>query len=77
MILKLVLLRLLKKKIEDKTVILTNVVDPNKVIENSEKFETEKYDIDFCCRLTEVKRPLMFIEIVKEIKIIYPEIKVV
>ena len=24
-----------KKKIEDKTVVLTNVVDPNKVIENS------------------------------------------
>lgn len=65
-----------KKKIEDKTVVLTNVVDPNKVIKNSEKFETEKYDLVFCGRLTEVKRPLMFIEIVKELKNIYPEIKV-
>ena len=65
-----------KKKIEDKTVVLTNVVDPNKVIKNSEKFETEKYDLVFCGRLIEVKSPLMFIEIIKELENIYPEIKI-
>ena len=64
-----------KNKIKDKTVVLTNVVDPNKVIKNSEKFETEKYDLIFCARLTEVKRPLMFIEIVKDLKNIFPDIK--
>ena len=65
-----------KKKIKDITVVLTNIVDPNKVIENSEKFETEKYDLVFCGRLIKVIWLLMFIEIVKEIKNIYPEIKV-
>lgn len=65
-----------KNKIKDKTIVLTNVVDPNKVIKNSKEFETGKYDLIFCGRLTEVKRPLFFIDIVKELTNTIPNIKV-
>ena len=62
-------------KIKDKTVVLTNVVDPNKVIDLSNQISTDKYDLIFVGRLTDVKQPLLFIDIVKEVKKHKPNIK--
>ena len=56
------------KKIEKKTTILPNVVDSNKVIIQSKKFKSKKYDLIFLGRLIELKQPLLFIDIVKKLK---------
>jgi len=63
------------KKIKHKTVVLTNVVDPMKVVKLSNQEDTNKYDLIFVGRLVDVKQPLLFIDIVKEIKTNYPNIK--
>lgn len=51
-------------KIQNKFLVLSNVVDSKKVIENS-KEQAEKCEILFVGRLEEVKNPIEFIEIVK------------
>ncbi len=63
------------KKIAPKTIILDNVVDPKKVIKLSEEFDTVSYDLIFVGRLIDLKQPLLFIDIIKEIKKKHPNIK--
>jgi len=63
------------KKIKNKTIVLTNVVNPNKVLNLSEQSFTKKYDLIFVGRLTDVKNPLLFIDIVKDVKKEKPTIK--
>lgn len=63
------------KKIAPKTVVLDNVVDPKKVIKLSEEFSTSSYDLIFVGRLIGLKQPLLFIDIINEIKKKHPNIK--
>lgn len=64
-----------KDKIIEKTIVLDNVVDPNEIIELSNKFPTKKYDLIFVGRLIDIKRPLLFIDIVKNLKKQNPDIR--
>lgn len=55
-------------KIKQKTTILNNVVDPKEIKRLSNQYKTKKYDLIFVGRLIEIKQPLFFIDIVKELK---------
>lgn len=63
-----------RNKIKNKTVIIENVIDAKEIKKRSIEFETKKYDLIFVARLTEVKRPLFFIELIKELKKTNPNI---
>lgn len=63
------------KKIKDKTILLSNVVDKNNIINLSNEYETDKYDLLFLGRLIDLKQPLFFIEIVNDLKKDNPNIK--
>lgn len=56
------------KYIEDKTIVLDNVVDSKLVLNNSKKFKTEKYDLVFLARLTDLKQPLFYLDIINDLK---------
>ena len=64
-----------KKKIKNKYVIITNVVNKNNIIKLSEEKYNKKYDIIFIGRITEQKNPFLFINIINEIKKTYPKVK--
>ncbi len=55
--------------------VLNNVIESKEVINKSNEFITPTYDLCFFARLEEVKRPTMFIDIVKELKEEHPNIK--
>lgn len=57
-----------KDYIADRAIILRNVVDPKEITKLSKDFETKKYDLIFVARVIEVKRPLFFIDLVKDLK---------
>lgn len=63
------------RKIKNKVCVLENVVDKNKVCQLSKAFETEKYDIIFIGRLVDLKRPLMFLEIIEKLTLKNKNIK--
>lgn len=68
----------LSKYIKKKTVDLPNFVDVKNVVKAAEANNYEKsYDIAFIGRLTEVKDPLRFIELVSEIKKLKTDISAV
>ncbi|MGB3159708.1 MAG: glycosyltransferase [Carnobacterium sp.] len=57
------------KRIQDKIVVISNIIDINDVYSKSkEEIISNKYDLAFIGRLEEVKNPLKFIEIVKKAK---------
>ena len=63
------------RKCLEKFEVITNVVDSKRVLEKQDEYDTDKYDLIFLGRLTEVKRPEMVIEITKKLKENYPEIR--
>ena len=56
-----------KDNVYDKTVIINNVVDKDKIIRMSNEFNTCKYDLIFVGRLNDIKKPLLFIDIVNDL----------
>lgn len=64
-----------KNYIEKKTFVLGNVVDKDRIVELSKEYKTQKYDLTFFGRLVSLKRPLLFLEIVCELKKDNPNIK--
>ena len=64
------------KKHKDKVVVIDNVIDKKRVLDKSIEFKTEKYDLIYVGRITKIKRPELIIEITKEIKNKFPNIKV-
>lgn len=65
-----------KDKIIDKVIVLNNVIDSKSVIDKSKEFETKKYDLIFVGRLIPLKQPLLFIDIVNELKKKNSEVRV-
>lgn len=63
------------KKIASKTVIVDNVLDPKIVLEKAQEFATLQYDIVYVGRLIPLKQPLLLIDIIKDLKRSYPDIK--
>lgn len=64
--------------IKDKYLVIGNLVNIDNVIKKSrEIIEDCKYDICFCGRLTEQKQPLKFIDLIKKIKEILPNINAI
>lgn len=55
------------KKIKNKTTVIYNAIDTNELIRKSKAFNTNSYDFIYIGRLTDVKNPFDFINIVKEI----------
>lgn len=66
-----------KNYIEKKTIILGNVVDKDRIVELSKEYKTKKYDLAFFGRLVSLKRPILFLNIVCELKKENPNIKAV
>jgi glycosyltransferase involved in cell wall biosynthesis len=64
-----------RKKIEDRVVVINNVLDSKMVIDKSREFDTDMYDMIFVGRLIPLKRPLLFIDIVNDLKKKEPNIK--
>lgn len=62
-------------KIKDKTVILSNVVDSRQVEKKAMKFKSKDYDLVFLGRLIELKQPLLFLDMVSEIKKKIPNVR--
>lgn len=63
------------EKIRYKTIVLPNVVDSKKVEKLAREFKCKDYDLVFLGRLIELKQPLLFLDIVKEIKKKFPGVK--
>lgn len=63
------------KKIASKTIVVDNVLDPKVVIEKAKEFETLSYDIVYVGRLIPLKQPLFLIDIIKDLKKKYPNIR--
>lgn len=57
-----------KKKIINKTSVISNVLDSKVIINKSNEFNTSNYDLIFVGRLISLKQPLLFIDIVNELK---------
>ncbi len=58
-----------KDKVKDKSIVLYNIVDKQSIINKAKKEMIKKeYDLIFLGRLIELKDPLRFIEIIKELK---------
>lgn len=57
-----------KKIIMNKTIVLRNVIDSNMIIKRSKEEKTPLYDIIFVGRIIDIKNPLLFLEIVKDLK---------
>lgn len=66
-----------KNKIKDKYYVVSNVVNKKKILKMSKEKFTKSYDFAFIGRITEQKNPLLIIEIVKKIKLIKSDIRVV
>lgn len=67
-----------KNKIRKKYITIYNFVDKNLILKKSNEYNFEKnYDLFFIGRLNQLKNPLMFVEIVKKIKLSYRDIKAV
>ena len=64
-----------KKNIINKTVILRNVIDSNMIIKRSKEEKASSYDILFVGRIIDIKNPLLFLEIIKDLKIKNKNIK--
>ena len=65
----------LKKIVNNDIQIINNIVDSkNVILKSKEKTNGEKFQIMFCGRLTEEKRPLLFIDMIGQVKKYYPEI---
>lgn len=63
------------RKNRERFIVLRNVIDSKRVIEKSKEFKTEKYDLIYVGRLTEVKRPSIVIEVTKKLVKKYPGFK--
>lgn len=57
-----------KKSIVNKTEVIENVVDPVGIKQLSKEYKTPKYDLIFVGRLIDIKQPLLFIDIVNNLK---------
>lgn len=57
-----------KNKIINKTSVISNVLDSKVIINKSNEFNTSNYDLIFVGRLIPLKQPLLFIDIVNELK---------
>lgn len=63
------------QKNKNKFVVIDNVIDKKRVIEKSKEIDTNFYDLIYVGRLCEVKRPLLLLDILKEVKKEIPSIK--
>lgn len=63
------------KKYPHKFNVITNVVDKDEVIKKSKQFKTDKYDIIYVGRISKVKQPHIIIEITKQLKKNFPNIR--
>lgn len=67
-----------KKIYEKKSKVIENVIDSKRIIELSQAYTVEKkYDLIFLGRLTDQKKPLEFINIVKEVSKIKSDIQAI
>lgn len=57
-----------RKKIVNKTSVISNVLDSKVIINKSNEFDTSDYDLIFVGRLIPLKQPLLFIDMVNELK---------
>lgn len=64
------------KKFLKNPIVLDNKLDSEEIIKKSREENNEKFDLIFIGRLTEQKDPLKFIDIIKEVKKIKSDLKV-
>lgn len=57
-----------KNIIYSKTIVLGNIVNKKRVLENAHKFKVPSVDISYVARLSEVKNPIRFVEIINILK---------
>lgn len=65
-----------KESVKNKSLVLENVIDPESVLNKIKDENVKKFDIIYLGRLTEQKDPLRLVEILSQVKIKLPEIKI-